>query len=89
MAALELSARGPASVALRCRKGRIMRPYRCYFLDDHGLIKGQQVVVCNDDHEVGEIASGLLAQRPQLCGIEVWSRARRVSLYTACPDRQL
>ncbi|HTK36796.1 MAG TPA: hypothetical protein VL358_16110 [Caulobacteraceae bacterium] len=60
-----------------------MRPYHCYFLDDHGLIADQKVVVCGDDREVGEIASGLLAQRPQLRGVEVWSRSRRVSLYKA------
>jgi len=28
-----------------------MRPYHCYFLDDHGLIRGQQVVLCDDDRE--------------------------------------
>jgi hypothetical protein len=60
-----------------------MRPYRCYFLDAHGLIKGLQVVVCNGDREVDEIASGLLAQRPEHRGIEVWNRSRRVSLHTA------
>ena len=63
-----------------------MRPYRCYFLDDHGRIKDTRVVVCNGDREVERIAFGLLAERPEHRGVEVWNRSRRVGLQTADPQ---
>ena len=63
-----------------------MRPYRCYFLDAHGLIKDIRVVVCDGDREVDRIASDLLAEHPQLSSVEIWSRSRRVGLLAADPN---
>ena len=62
-----------------------MRPYRCYFLDDHGAIRGVQVMVCLDDRELAELAPRLLASHPDHAGVEVWERSRRVLLQTAEP----
>ena len=67
------------------KEGESMRPYRCYLLDDHGLIRGQRLVLCNDDLEVSRIAQGLLAEHPQLRGVEVWNRSRRIELRAADP----
>ena len=61
-----------------------MRPYFCYFLDDHGAIVGLQVMVCADEREPIE--------RPPTCWPAIptaWAwrfgAARRVLLRTAEP----
>jgi hypothetical protein len=63
-----------------------MRPYRCYFVDAHGLIKDTRMVLCEGDREVDAVASGLLAERPQLSGVEIWNRCRKVGFRSADPQ---
>ena len=62
---------------------RVMRWYRCYFLDREARIAALEVVECSDDDEARLMALKMLRERSHHFTVEVWDQARRI----LCHDR--